>query len=394
MQAFLWHELPHRAGILKYAREAGWILDFVNLASLYRLTKWEGDGMICQIHPNSREMVEAVFSKGVPKVDMAGYVPDLEAPLVLPDYRAAGRMVAKHFLERGFQKFIYVGRSVSGPGLLAMWEMEQGFAQTIGEAGYVVNTLYWDDPGLRESGYSLLADPHAMGDSASAQSRQWLREKISQWPKPTAVFVQYLDFAVDLLDACDDVGALVPEEVSVVSMSGETIDIDLPSIQLSTVIIDYREQGYRAAQLLDNLMDGGMPPKEPILVPPKEIRVLRSSDIFAVANREVARALAFIIQHFHRPTISVEDVVQATEVSRTVLYELFKEYMGCTIATKIDSLRCEKAKCLLAQTTIKIREIAIMCGYSDARHFNRSLKSASGMTPTEYRRRNRIEPKT
>ena len=50
-------------------------------------------------------------------------------------------------------------------------------------------------------------------------------------------------------------------------------------------------------------------------------------------------------------------------------------------------LRVERAKQLLEVTLIDLTEVMEYCGYQDASAFRRLFRRATGVTPSEYRRR-------
>lgn len=72
--------------------------------------------------------------------------------------------------------------------------------------------------------------------------------------------------------------------------------------------------------------------------------------------------------------------------SRTIC--LFKKYMGCTIAQYITHLRVEQAKDYLKNTNMRIIDVSAAVGCDNVTHFNRIFKSATGITPTEFRKNN------
>jgi AraC-like DNA-binding protein len=46
----------------------------------------------------------------------------------------------------------------------------------------------------------------------------------------------------------------------------------------------------------------------------------------------------------------------------------------------------ERAKSLLAETSLPISEISVRCGYENLFYFCNAFKKNEGMTPTEFRR--------
>lgn len=51
----------------------------------------------------------------------------------------------------------------------------------------------------------------------------------------------------------------------------------------------------------------------------------------------------------------------------------------------LNKVRIEKAKELLANTDLKVWEIAEKVGYKNPKHFARIFKDITGLTPNEYR---------
>ena len=54
-------------------------------------------------------------------------------------------------------------------------------------------------------------------------------------------------------------------------------------------------------------------------------------------------------------------------------------------------LRLESAKQLLSNTLLSVAEVGEACGFPNPYHFSRTFKSATGLTPSVYRRNNKIE---
>jgi LacI family transcriptional regulator len=376
VEAFVWSESAHHCGIERYAREAGWVLRSAPVHRPDLLASWKCDGIICQLHRSAKDFVAAVRGVRVPKVELAGYVDDLEAPIVKPDYRAVGRLAAEHFIDRGFRDFAFLGPTDKRP---VAYDLRKGFEEHLSSIGVPTHIISTQD---QESD-----DPYQGYDNENWRTL-WsaIGGKVSDLPKPVGLLVWHIDSVVDLVEGCWELGFLIPEQVAIVSLSGVESPWIASPISVSCVELDYETQGYQAAALLDQLMDGDPPPKEPNLIPPVRLTVRESSDTVAVGHVEVAKAVSFILRNLHRKDLFVPDVVAATKMSPRGLYRVFEEHVGLPIASEIDRLRSEKAMGMLAATSRTLAEIAEACGYQDTNHLKRSVKRRTGLTPTAYRR--------
>ncbi|MNW14618.1 HTH-type transcriptional regulator YesS [compost metagenome] len=66
----------------------------------------------------------------------------------------------------------------------------------------------------------------------------------------------------------------------------------------------------------------------------------------------------------------------------------FKGKTGKNIVDFINELRITKATSLLIDNRIKIHDAAKAVGYQNITSFNRMFKKYTGVTPSEYRKRN------
>lgn len=67
------------------------------------------------------------------------------------------------------------------------------------------------------------------------------------------------------------------------------------------------------------------------------------------------------------------------------LSRFFKQERGINLSEYIDNCRLRKAKELLRDPDLKVREVAVSVGYEAAHSFTRFFKKVTGMTPQEYR---------
>jgi LacI family transcriptional regulator len=155
-------------------------------------------------------------------------------------------------------------------------------------------------------------------------------------------------------------------------------------IPVSSVDTNLETLGYRGAELLDQLMSGKPPPKEPIRIPAKGVVVRRSSDFLAIKHKGVAKSLRYIWEHSHEP-ICVKDLVAVAGMSRRGMHKAFLEHIGHTPGQELQRVRIEHAKKLLAESSNKIETLAQMCGYQSINSFCIAFKRTTGMSAKRYR---------
>ncbi len=83
--------------------------------------------------------------------------------------------------------------------------------------------------------------------------------------------------------------------------------------------------------------------------------------------------------------LSVAALAGKAEVSVAHFRRLFNEAMGTPPHRYVLASRLEKARNLLATTTLPIAHIAEECGFSSQSHFTACFRTAHASTPAEYR---------
>ncbi|MBE6789225.1 MAG: helix-turn-helix transcriptional regulator [Ruminococcaceae bacterium] len=83
--------------------------------------------------------------------------------------------------------------------------------------------------------------------------------------------------------------------------------------------------------------------------------------------------------------VTIDDICKELHISKYHLCRIFKENTGVTIGDFIKNRRLSVAKQLLADTDLKITEIAQRCCFSDNSFFTKTFSLEFGVTPTEYR---------
>ena len=102
----------------------------------------------------------------------------------------------------------------------------------------------------------------------------------------------------------------------------------------------------------------------------------------------VGKAIRFIEKKFQND-ISVEDIAGVCGLNRSYFGKLFKEAMGKTTQEFLLSYRMNRAAELLKQPQYSVGDIGCAVGYQNPLHFSRAFKNTYGISPREWRNRQR-----
>lgn len=92
----------------------------------------------------------------------------------------------------------------------------------------------------------------------------------------------------------------------------------------------------------------------------------------------------WIESHFDQP-LTVEDLAVKFNYHPAYLTTLFKKYTGMPLLAYLRRTRIQAAKNLLLNKSLRVCQIAPMCGFPDEKHFMKVFKKQEGVTPTQYR---------
>ena len=183
------------------------------------------------------------------------------------------------------------------------------------------------------------------------QDRVWEREQellagwIGKLPTPLGLFACDDDRGREVLEVCRLLGLNVPEDIAVIGVDNDEVFCELADPPLTSIALNAETAGYRAAELLDAMMQGRLRKRRHIVVEALVVVTRRSTDIVAIDDEDISAALKFIRRQGHR--ISVEDVAREVAVSRRNLEKRFRETIGRTVLEEIQLIRLERAKRLL-----------------------------------------------
>jgi len=125
---------------------------------------------------------------------------------------------------------------------------------------------------------------------------------------------------------------------------------------------------------------------------PDEITVPRTPavDVACIGGRprpvhpNIRRALMFINDHFAE-RITLADVAREAALSRFHFCRLFHGEIGVPFHKYLRDVRVRRAKSCLADSYLRVSEIAYAVGFNDLSHFDRTFRKVVGRSPSEYR---------
>jgi len=333
---------------------------------------WEPKGIIAQLE--SPKLIRQVRRMKVPTVDLYALDDIPGIPRLAPDHRAVAQMVANYFLERGYKHFAYCGF----PGVYYSEIRSKHFTEYLEQEGHAPIVYRGAGPSKAASVF----DREAAGLLETDRLGQW----VGTLPKPVALLAGSDLRAQQVLSACQDQEIAVPGEVAVMGVGNDEVICRLCNPSLTSVELNTEKIGYRAAVLLERMMHGRRPPRQPVLVEPREIVTRKSTSALAISDADVATSVQFIREHV-ADGITTQEVANHVTLSRSTLQRRFTETLGRSPREEIIHAQLDRVKQLLVDTELPLSRIAALSGFRYAESLCRLFKRKIGLTPGEFRKR-------
>ena len=380
-------------GIIRYIREHGnWTLDLTpgGIADQHLPDNWNGNGITAR--SPSLTAAARLAAHPAPKVilDPQAAFTDPSHPLascarLACDHDAIGREAADHFLSRGFKQFAYLG-----PVLSSTLQMQ------------------YDSTGLQEPNWSIArreaftAHLAAHGFACHVYplprtrrlSANWNLEmpRVIHWlqrlPKPVAVFTPHDARGRQIADACQEAGIPIPYRLALLGVNDDTTLCETSLPPLSSIPLDAEKAGYRAADLLDGLMRGRMPPRRQILYPPLPVAARASS-----ANTQTDDPLVIGLLEEIRATrgfnLRVSELASRRHVTARTLENRCRKALDRSVGDIVRETCLANVHALFVDTDKPFAEIARACGQLSAAHLAAAFRRRYGVTMSAARRATR-----
>jgi LacI family transcriptional regulator len=290
---------------------------------------------------------------------------------VVTDSNAIGRIAAEHLRQCGFKHFAYCG--------LARSALEQTPWSTLRMESFGAN--------LVQAGFQ---PPPAFVLPPAGSDWKKTRRQLADWlvklPHPIGLLACNDDCGAQVAEACKLAGLTVPDDVGIVGVDNDEVVCGLADPPMTSVALNFERAGYQAAEALNRLMHKSKKiPSHNIRVPATHVVARRSTDIVAVPDAVLAKALNCIRDRARTP-LSVNEVAQTAGISRRMLERRFRQHMGGSILKEIRRHRTDQIARLLLETDFPVAHIAASLGFADAQHFARYFRAAKKVSPLAFRK--------
>lgn len=101
--------------------------------------------------------------------------------------------------------------------------------------------------------------------------------------------------------------------------------------------------------------------------------------------KTVADYIRTYIDEHYQEDFSVQDIADTLHYSEAYFCKIFKQCFDKSFITYLSEFRIEKAKELLTDVSVNVKDISQKVGYRDSNYFTKVFKRNTGETPSEYR---------
>jgi AraC family cel operon transcriptional repressor len=118
-------------------------------------------------------------------------------------------------------------------------------------------------------------------------------------------------------------------------------------------------------------------------------------NMFSEQKKSYPKWFAFLLTEISKPYFvekSVNDLYNLCPYSSPIIIKTFKTYLNITPVRYLRNLKMTYAKNLLLTTDYNTLDICTRIGFDSLSHFNHVFKDFYGLTPSEYRKKNKIIP--
>lgn len=139
--------------------------------------------------------------------------------------------------------------------------------------------------------------------------------------------------------------------------------------------LNHSRQGRHFLELENHLL------KSLLLFMEQKLETVNSS-----TSIQLDRSRAYIYEHYAE-NFDIETLARVACVTPSYLSRLYKKHLGTSPMRFRNAVRIEKAKHMLLVRSLSIEQIASLLGFEDTKYFSQLFKTATTLSPSDFRRK-------
>lgn len=303
-------------------------------------------------HCSKSWMVDLLEDSGAPVVNTSRFT-EVPFPTVGSDDAAVGRSAATHLLELGLRQMVVI----ASPPAQYSFDRVEGFLE-------VARAVPACEIRVCENIENI-----SFSDSTY----------------PLGVFGVTDREAIVAINMAQLSGLKVPTQVAVLGADNDGLRILFTQPNVSSVRIPGVSIGYRAMEVLEELLAGKRSSREDVLLQPQGVEVRGSTDIDPMEHQVIRDAREFLKNNL-TDSVNVETLKDALGVNRSKLEDIFRRELGITPLSFIHQIKTDCACKMLRETDFNLDHVSESSGFHDPRQLWRVFKKVMHTTPEAYRR--------
>ena len=110
------------------------------------------------------------------------------------------------------------------------------------------------------------------------------------------------------------------------------------------------------------------------------------NNYISFTENELVTAIHTYINSNIQSPISVSNICEEFSIAKNRLYTLWRKWFGLTVGDYILNIRMRRAKNLLVNEDMKIKDVCVEVGIPDYNYFSKVFKRFYGVSPKEYKK--------
>jgi LacI family transcriptional regulator len=331
-----------------------------NIDRLNKLKLWRPDCIIM----NEGFYTTDFLSLGIPILVTPSkrLIPDVIN--IVADDEKIGALGARYFIDKGYENLAFYG----------------------------TDQIFWS--GIRKEAFKKTVDSFNLNyfQFESMLNDKWQTNVniITKWmlslPKPVAIMACSDDFGIHIIEAANMVGIKIPEEVAILGVDNDEFICDLYDPPMSSIDQEPENVGFMVAQVVKVIIRDGNKSYNKIIGSNFRIVTRHSTDIFAIEDDQLLKALNYIKENATKRPVSVAEVVAATTLSRRLLEIRFRKVLNRSVLREIKRVRIETIVHKLITSREPLSKIAYILGFNSIASFSNYFKNEKKISPGQFRK--------